>query len=155
MAAVITTTTHTDRSVERLAPRPPLQVIPGGRQAARAHARAHRATRPLAPSVYRRRRVGAVLLVASLALVACLAVTGLRVAVGRADATPGPVPAASATLVAEAHVYVVQPGDTLWSIARSLHPHGDLRVVVDRLEARSGGATLQPGQRVSIDGLTS
>jgi LysM repeat protein len=154
MAAVITTT-HTGRSVERLAPRPPLQVISGGRQAARARARAYRATRPLAPSVYRRRRVGAVLLVASLALVAYLAVAGLRVAVSRADATPAQVPGANAAVVTGAHVYVVQPGDTLWSIARSLHPHGDLRVVVDRLEARTGGANLQPGQQVSIDGLTS
>ncbi len=49
--------------------------------------------------------------------------------------------------------YVVQPGDTLWSIARSLHPSGDLRPVVDSLESRAGGAALVPGQRLRVDGL--
>ena len=65
----------------------------------------------------------------------------------------GPVHAATAQ--AGGRVHVVQPGDTVWSIARSLHPHGDIRIVVDRLETRLGGATLQPGQRVPLDGLTS
>ncbi len=50
--------------------------------------------------------------------------------------------------------YVVQPGDTLWSIARHLHPSGDIRAVVDELAARAGSASLQAGQRLSLDGLT-
>ena len=151
MAAVIVTTTPARRSVERTT-RPPLQVIPGGRKAARAHVRAQRATRPLAPAVYRRRRIGALLVLATLVLVAVLGVGALRSAVSAPGSSSAGRPAAS---VVGGPVHVVQPGDTLWSIARSLHPHGDIRVVVDRLEARLGGATLQPGQRVSVDGLTN
>jgi hypothetical protein len=150
MAAVIVTTTAPRRSVDRSVPRPPLQVIPGGRAAARAHAQAHRASRPVPAAVYRRRRVGALLVVASLALVAYLVVSSLAASVG---AVTGP--ASAATARPGGRVHVVQPGDTVWSIARSLHPHGDIRIVVDRLEARLGGATLQPGQRVPLDGLTS
>ena len=66
-------------------------------------------------------------------------------------ASPSPTPAAS-TLSAHS-AYVVRAGDTLWSIARSLHPSGDLRPVVDALESRAGGATLVPGQRLRVDGL--
>ncbi len=153
MAAVIVTTTAPRPSADRPTSRPSLQVIPGGRAAARAHVRAHRASRAVPAAVYRRRRVGALLVVASVALVAYLAITSLAASVG-AVTTPGG-PAHAATAQTGGRVHVVQPGDTVWSIARSLHPHGDIRIVVDRLEARLGGATLQPGQRVQLDGLTS
>jgi hypothetical protein len=149
MAAVIVPTTAPRRSPGRVPARPPLQVIPGGRRAARQHARAWRRASPLPASVYRRRRLGALLVVASLVLVAYLGVGALL-------SSPGGAAGPSRAAGAAAHqVYVVQPGDTLWSIARSLHPHGDIRSVVDRLEARTGGAVLQPGQSVSLDGLTS
>lgn len=42
--------------------------------------------------------------------------------------------------------YIVGPGDTVWSIARSLHPEGDLRSTVDRLIALNGSAALRVGQ---------
>ena len=47
---------------------------------------------------------------------------------------PSPVTrAAPATPLLIGHAtYVVQPGDTAWSIARSLHAAGDIRGVVDR-----------------------
>lgn len=51
---------------------------------------------------------------------------------------------------AAAEVYVVRPGDTLWSIARSVDPHADIRPLVDRLDAQLGGATLYPGEPISI-----
>jgi nucleoid-associated protein YgaU len=152
MAAVIVTTAHPRRSVERVTPRPPLQVIPGGRKAARAHARAQRFERPLTQVVYRRRRVGAALVLVSLVLVAYLAVAGLRATMSAASA-PSAVSGSAAAAGAGSRVYVVQPGDTLWTIARSLHPHGDIRPVVDALERRAGGADLVPGQRVRVDGL--
>jgi hypothetical protein len=41
---------------------------------------------------------------------------------------------------------VVQHGDTLWSIARSLQPVGDVRPLVDALERRNGGSQLDIGQ---------
>ena len=48
-------------------------------------------------------------------------------------------------------VYVVQPGDTLWSIAERITPDDrDIRHTVDRLAASTGGAMLQPGQRVVL-----
>ena len=48
-------------------------------------------------------------------------------------------------------VYVVQPGDTLWSIAeRITSDDRDIRHTVDRLAASTGGAMLQPGQRVVL-----
>jgi LysM repeat protein len=48
-------------------------------------------------------------------------------------------------------VYVVQPTDTLWSIA-SLHYSGDPREAVWRLERRNhlAGTTLVPGQRLVL-----
>ena len=39
--------------------------------------------------------------------------------------------------------YVVQPGDTLWSIARRLQPEGDVRALVHQLVAANDGAELE------------
>ena len=47
-------------------------------------------------------------------------------------------------------VYVVQPGDTLWSIARRLWPQGDVRPLVHRLIAVNGDAALEVGQRLAV-----
>jgi hypothetical protein len=47
--------------------------------------------------------------------------------------------------------YVVQPGDTLWSIARRVAPEQDPRPVVDGLiEANDVRGGLQAGQELSI-----
>jgi hypothetical protein len=43
-------------------------------------------------------------------------------------------------------VHVVQPGETLWSIARTLHPDGDIRPLVDRLVELNGSDHLEVGQ---------
>ncbi|MDG2112656.1 MAG: LysM domain-containing protein [Actinomycetota bacterium] len=45
---------------------------------------------------------------------------------------------------------VVQPGDTLWSIARSVQPKGDVRPLVQRLSELNGGAALQVGQALYL-----
>ncbi len=50
----------------------------------------------------------------------------------------------------DAVVVVVQPGDTLWSIATWLDPGADPRRLVDELSDLTGSATLQPGQRLVI-----
>lgn len=47
-------------------------------------------------------------------------------------------------------IVVVQPGDTLWSIAADLDPDGDLRATVDRLADRNGGSGLTVGQRLVV-----
>jgi Tfp pilus assembly protein FimV len=62
-------------------------------------------------------------------------------------ARPGQSTAAGATWGA---VYVVQPGDTVWSIARRLQPSGDPRPLVDRLVAAHSGATLHVGERLPL-----
>jgi nucleoid-associated protein YgaU len=48
------------------------------------------------------------------------------------------------------YVYVVRPGDTLWSIAARLQPGGDPRVLVTELERQVPGATLVPGSRLVL-----
>ena len=106
------------------------------------------ATRPVPPrpalarAVYRRRRLGVLITI------------GLLVAVGlnvmgapSSGASRSPLPAAGTDSAAE---YVVQPGDSLWSIAGKLAPDADRRVVVDRLAATNTGADLQVGQRLVL-----
>jgi nucleoid-associated protein YgaU len=50
--------------------------------------------------------------------------------------------------LAGASSVVVQPGDTLWSIATSVDGEGDVRAVVDALQELNGleGTALVPGQ---------
>lgn len=45
-------------------------------------------------------------------------------------------------------VHVVQPGDTLWTIARKIEPRGDVIETVQRLidANRLRGASVRPGQ---------
>ena len=91
------------------------------------------------------------------------ATAGLRVLVSgpgggpltaSATAPPGGPSPRSMARAATSTVHVVQPGDTLWSIARSLdrrfEPVEDLRTTVDRLAALNGGAALEVGQRVVL-----
>ena len=98
--------------------------------------------RPLSPSTYRRRRAlvaGAVVAVTALATVVLGALGG-----GSLTAPERPLP------VDAGRVYVVQPGDTFWSIAREVEPEGDVRPVVDRLVAEHGGATLVVGEPIRV-----
>lgn len=96
-------------------------------------------SRQLPAHVYRRRQLVALALV----VLVVASVLLLAVRVGQADAElDGPPPAAP--------VYVVKPGDTLWSIAQELDPTGDPRDLVDRLADAAGGASLVPGQRIEL-----
>jgi len=47
-------------------------------------------------------------------------------------------------------VYVVQPGDTLWSIAERIAPGEDPRPVVAALRASNGDVDLEPGDRLVV-----
>jgi hypothetical protein len=97
--------------------------------------------------VYRRRRVAAAVLAVLLAVGALLAVRGVALAV--APSPPGSggavAPAAGPTTVV-----VVQPGDTLWAMARRLQPEGDVRPLVDRLAEAHGNGPLQAGERLEV-----
>jgi hypothetical protein len=154
MAAVIVTPDHLEpiRRPARPSSRPSLELLPGGRRGARTTARSRRPAARVQAGTYRRRRLGAALALVTALAVGYLAVTGLMTVVdGRADAPASAGVAAGATAASPS--YVVQPGDTLWSIARRLRPHGDVRPLVDQLESRAGGAALVPGQRLRLDGL--
>jgi nucleoid-associated protein YgaU len=89
--------------------------------------------------VYRRRRLA--LLAAVLLLAASVGLLAARV--GHAGAELDGPPLAPA-------VYVVQPGDTLWTIAAKIAPDADRREVVGRLTDAAGGSDLVPGQRIEI-----
>lgn len=62
-------------------------------------------------------------------------------------------PLASAPVVAAPVEIVVQSGDSLWTVARRLQPHGDLRHLVDRLIERVGGTSVTRGQHIDVTGL--
>jgi nucleoid-associated protein YgaU len=116
-----------------------------------------RAERPSA-ATFRARRA-AVLALIALAVAAIAAVVTLA---GRAPAHTvstlppgaGPVPAVEPIDAPEpvaAAVHIVQPGDTVWTIARALaEPGDDVRELVDRVVDANGGAALEVGQRLAL-----
>jgi nucleoid-associated protein YgaU len=80
-------------------------------------------------------------------------VVGLLVALAFPISALGgqPVPAASAAGTSGAGtVYVVQPGDTLWSIASRIDGNGNPRPLVEALTAKLGSATVVPGEHIDI-----
>jgi hypothetical protein len=121
--------------------RPALRLLPGGRAAAPS------------PAVYRRRRVVALVLAVAFVVVAMAGARAvLRPLAGADGGRPlsatddaGPVTAGHETLL-------VQPGETLWDIARDLRPVGDVRSLVDELAALNGGASLEAGQTLVLPG---
>jgi hypothetical protein len=115
-------------------------------------------TRPGA-RIYRRRRLAVLAAALTLVLLGVLltSLTGhsgaAEVRIAPADAPIVRAPAAygaSGQSVPARAVYVVQPGDTIWSIAHDLDPTGDVRATVDRIVALNGGAALEPGQRLRL-----
>ncbi len=120
------------------APQPPI-FAPRSTQSP-AHHEVH--TLPLpkrqAAEVYRRRRLVALALLAGTLI-------GVLSFGRQADATPTPE-----SLVEASVVITVQPGDTLWDIARSFDPDGDPRALVDELGHLVQSSTLQPGQQIVI-----
>lgn len=101
-------------------------------------------TRP----AYGLRRIGA-LVVLTLAL--ALAVLVADAAVGALSTSPtGSATPVAAERSGDPDVVVVQPGDTLWTIAGEIAPDRDPRAVVDELVALNGSAELQAGQRLVL-----
>ena len=92
--------------------------------------------------VYVRRRI----VVASVFLSVLAA---LGVGAGNVLANRGGAPA-SASAVRQANTYLVQPGDTMYSIAEAYRDGADLMHFVDDLIALNGGVTLQIGQQISL-----
>lgn len=104
---------------------------------------------PVPPAVlYRRRRV----VVASLVLGVLL---GGRVVLGPVGGGPLSAPRPEPSVLVSEQVHVVQPGDTLWTIAKSLQPEGDVRRLVHRLAAERHGTPLQVGERIVLPQATA
>lgn len=114
--------------------------------------------------VYRRRRVVAGLAVLAVVVAVCL---GIRTLASRGDGTaslPAVTPQSlsidnaainpvsldlSLAYVQGTDFYIVQQGDTMWSIASSL-TDGNLRNYVDELVDLNGGASVDIGQRLVL-----
>ncbi len=94
---------------------------------------------PHAHAVYRRRRVLAALV--GLGLVLAVARVGAVLA-GSFLATPQRLP----------HVQqvIVQPGDSLWTIAQRVAPGHDPRPIVDAIETQRGGAGVVAGETLTV-----
>lgn len=101
----------------------------------------HPAARRFEPTdaVYRRRQ----LVAAALLLLLVLTVTNLVLTLlgDRGAAMPQPVVERSV---------VVQPGDTVWSIAESLAAGDDVRPIVDAIVDANGSAALEAGDRLVV-----
>ncbi|MBM3674614.1 MAG: hypothetical protein FJW88_06590 [Actinobacteria bacterium] len=86
-------------------------------------------------ATFRRRRLAVALAVAAVVLTA-----------GRAGASLGSSPLAAPERRPSVTEYVVEPGDSLWTVAGELAPDADPRAVVDALTRTRGEAPLLPGE---------
>jgi nucleoid-associated protein YgaU len=131
-----------------LAPRVrPYRVAPAAPRIERSRPPHHSPVRARSP-----RRAWLVVAAVALAIVG-VAVTddpaGGRLG-GHGDAVSQTMSMAPAQPPAPTLSVVVQPGDTLWSIAAALVGDDDPRPLVDALEAAHGGAELHPGDVITI-----
>jgi hypothetical protein len=112
--------------------RPQLRLIPGGRSP------------QVMAATYRRRRVVAALVLVTVLVVAVqLAQVLAGVAAGWSAPTAEPIEGPTVTVEADA-------GDTLWSLARQVHPEGDVRPVVEAMVADRGTAAVAVGEQVRV-----
>ena len=88
------------------------------------------------------------------AMVFIAVVVALSVGAGSVLANRGGAPASTSAVrpasVSSAASYVVQPGDTIWSIAQRFHGEGSQMRYVDALVAINGGSALQVGQVMTL-----
>ena len=118
---------------EPAAPVRRLRLIEPDRQHHPRPARSHQR------AVYRRRRV-----------LAALVGLGLLLTIARAGATLGGLSLATPERLPHVQQVVVQPGDTLWSIAERLVPGHDVRPVVDAMERTLKTSVVVAGESISV-----
>jgi hypothetical protein len=110
-----------------------LRLIEPNRQSRPRPARRHQR------AVYRRRRV-----------LAALVGLGLALTIARAGTALGGLTLASPERLPHVQHVVVQPGDTLWSIARRAVPGRDVRPVVDAMVRTLRTTTVVAGQTLTV-----
>jgi nucleoid-associated protein YgaU len=128
MAAVTTVTGIGVRAFPMTRPAPPRAATPRPRRTSRA--------------AFWRRRIATAVLALGVVVVAGQAGAALG---GSTLAAPGRRPSLPAS-----HLVVVQPGDTLWGIARRLAPSEDPRPIVDELARAYGRGPLVPGETLRL-----
>lgn len=91
---------------------------------------------------------GRLMLVLALVALAFLALTAGQAALGVFQAEAGP----GVSSTDAARTWVVQPGETLWSIAEQLDPNTDPRETVARIEAMNdlAGSGVLAGQEIFV-----
>jgi hypothetical protein len=110
--------------------------------------RRSRGARPVTPVEYRHRRTVAIGLVVAILLGLFMALQAL---LGRSVGGPlASVGSPGSAQPAVARIWVVHPGDTLWTIALASGARGDIRPLVDKMSAEVGGKPLQPGERILV-----
>lgn len=119
----------------RTAPTPVLRLVPPSLP--------DRATR------IRRRRLAVLVAAVVLAAATALAVQGIA-GLARVDGTAQPEVVELQPAPVAGQRYVVQPGDTLWSIATEIAPDDDPRAVVDALREANGGPELEVGDELIL-----
>jgi LysM repeat protein len=119
--------------------RPALRLVSSEGRPVGALRQAPQVRRRHSAAVYRRRRlmVGAVAVLSG--FVGVLAIDTV-VGGGSGAASSGP------------EVYVVQPGDTVWSIAERFAAPGELPVLVEQLVRANGGSQIRVGQALVMPG---
>ncbi|HEX3461151.1 MAG TPA: LysM peptidoglycan-binding domain-containing protein [Acidimicrobiales bacterium] len=97
----------------------------------------------------RRRVSSAVRLRRTLLALTGLMVVGLALPLGGAG---GPSHPSGSALAGTTHPieYIVQPGDTLWSIATAVDPSADPRPLVAKLASQTGSDTVEPGEHITV-----
>jgi hypothetical protein len=121
------------RSTPRRPPVRHLRSVPDRQPRPRPARRHHRA------AVYRRRR-----------LLAALVGLGLVLTVARAGAALGGSSLATPERLPHVQHVVVQPGDSLWSIAQRVAPGHDVRPIVDALAHTRGTTAVAAGEILAV-----
>ena len=107
-----------------------------------------------AGQLYARRRLMVGLCLTAIVLVLFLSTGHVVANRGGAPASASMIRPASAAAPmaapAAANVYIVQPGDTLWSIGERFHGQAALVDYVDSLVAVNGGTELQVSQALAL-----
>lgn len=107
-----------------------------------------------ASQLYARRRLMVTLIVAMIVLVLLVGAGHVVANRGGAPASTSAIRPVSAVVVPDApvasNVYIVQPGDTLWSIGQRFHGHASLADYVDALVSANGGTRLQVSQALAL-----